>query len=67
MQKHSLEFGKKEMVLKYACQTNQISRPNKVVTVMALIRECQPKTIEEVVEEIKQEINRLTNEKYEKI
>lgn len=43
--KHSLEFGKKEKVLNYACQTYQLSRPNKVGAVMALIRECQPKTI----------------------
>ncbi|MDR3236135.1 MAG: MjaI family restriction endonuclease, partial [Prevotellaceae bacterium] len=46
-QKHSLYFGKKEKVLNYACQTYQLSRPNKVGAVMALIRECQPKTIEE--------------------
>ncbi len=45
--KHSLEFGKKEKVLNYACQTYQLSRPNKVGTVMALIRECQPQSIEE--------------------
>lgn len=45
--KHSLEFGKKEKVLNYACQTYQLSRPNKVGAVMALIRECQPQTIEE--------------------
>lgn len=45
--KYSLEFGKKEKVLNYACQTYQLSRPNKVGTVMALIRECQPQTIEE--------------------
>jgi hypothetical protein len=43
----SKEFGKKEKVLNYATQTYQLSRPNKVGTVMALIRECQPKTIEE--------------------
>src|SRR3989339_1918701 len=46
-QKHSMEFGKKEKVLNYACQTYQLSRPNKVGAVMALIRECQPKTIQE--------------------
>lgn len=45
--KHSLEFGKKEKVLNYTCQTYQLSRPNKVGAVMALIRECQPNTIEE--------------------
>jgi len=46
-EKYSLDFGKKEKVLNYACQTYQLSRPNKVGTVMALIRECQPNTIEE--------------------
>ena len=45
--KYSLDFGKKEKVLNYACQTYQLSRPNKVGAVMALIRECQPKSIEE--------------------
>ena len=44
-QRHSLDFGKKEKVLNYACQTYQLSRPNKVGSVMALIRECQPNTI----------------------
>jgi hypothetical protein len=44
---HSLDFGKKEKVLNYACQIYQLSRPNKVGAVMALIRECQPRTIEE--------------------
>jgi hypothetical protein len=47
MKKYSKEFGKKEKVLNYACQTYQLSRPNKVGAVMALIRQCQPKTIEE--------------------
>ena len=46
-QKYSMEFGKKEKVLNYTCQTYQLSRPNKVGAVMALIRECQPKTIQE--------------------
>jgi hypothetical protein len=45
--RHSLDFGKKEKVLNYACQTYQLSRPNKVGAVMALIRECQPNTINE--------------------
>jgi hypothetical protein len=45
--KYSLDFGKKEKVLNYATQTYQLSRPNKVGAVMALIRECQPQTIEE--------------------
>lgn len=47
LKKYSMEFGKKEKVLNYACQTYQLSRPNKVGAVMALIRECQPQTIEE--------------------
>jgi len=47
IKRYSKEFGKKEKVLNYACQTYQLSRPNKVGTVMALIRECQPKTIEQ--------------------
>jgi len=45
--RYSQEFGKKEKVLNYACQTYQLSRPNKVGTVMALIRQCQPKSLEE--------------------
>ncbi|MDD2595536.1 MAG: MjaI family restriction endonuclease [Bacteroidales bacterium] len=47
IKRYSLNFGKKEKVLNYACQTYQLSRPNKVGAVMALIRECQPQTIEE--------------------
>ena len=47
IKKYSLEFGKKEKVLNYACQTYQLSRPNKVGAVMALIRECQPQTFEQ--------------------
>lgn len=43
----SNEFGKKEKVLNYATQTYQLSRPNKVGTVMALIRGCQPKSFKE--------------------
>jgi hypothetical protein len=46
-QKYSMEFGKKEKVLNHANQTYQLSRPNKVGAVMALIRECQPRTIDE--------------------
>lgn len=47
MIRYSKEFGKKEKVLNYATQTYQLSRPNKVGAVMALIRECQPKTFDE--------------------
>lgn len=47
MEQYSKDFGKKERVLNYACQTYQLSRPNKVGAVMALIRECQPSTYEE--------------------
>ena len=42
-----MSFGKKERVLNYACQTYQLSRPNKVGAVMALIRDCQPASFEE--------------------
>lgn len=47
MKRYSREFGKKEKVLNYTTQTYQLSRPNKVGAVMALIRECQPKTIKQ--------------------
>ncbi len=47
MKRYSKDFGKKEKVLNYATQTYQLSRPNKVGAVMALIRKCQPKTFEE--------------------
>lgn len=47
IENYSKNFGKKEKVLNYACQTYQLSRPNKVGSVMALIRECQPKSITE--------------------
>ncbi len=47
MNKYSMNFGKKERVLNYACQTYQLSRPNKVGAVMALIRDCQPASFEE--------------------
>jgi hypothetical protein len=45
--RYSKDFGKKEKVLNYTCQTYQLSRPKKVGAVMALIRECQPKTIKD--------------------
>jgi hypothetical protein len=47
MTQYSHSYGKKEKVLNYACQTYQLSRPNKVGAVMSLIRECQPKSIQE--------------------
>jgi len=47
MKTYSKNFGKKEKVLNYACQNYQLSRPNKVGAVMSLIRDCQPKSIEE--------------------
>lgn len=47
MEKYSMEFGKKEHVLNYACQLYQLSRPAKVGAVMSLIRECQPSSYEE--------------------
>lgn len=45
--RYSKEFGKKEKVLNYTSQTYQLTRPHKVGTVMALIRECQPESFEE--------------------
>jgi hypothetical protein len=47
LKKYSMDFGKKEKVLNYACQTYQLSRPKKVGAVMALIRECQPSNLQE--------------------
>ena len=44
--KYAKPFGKKK-VLNYASNTYQLTRPNKVDAVMALIRECQPKALEE--------------------
>ena len=46
-QRYSKDFGKKEKVLNYACQTYQLSRPKNVGAVMALIRDCQPKSLED--------------------
>ena len=46
-EKYAKSFGKKEKVLNYASNIYQLTRPNKVGEVMALIRECQPKTFEE--------------------
>lgn len=45
--KFAKSFGKKEKVLNYASNTYQLTRPRKVGAVMALIRECQPKSYEE--------------------
>ena len=47
IKKYAKPFGKKEKVLNYASNTYQLTRPNKVDAVMALIRECQPKAMEE--------------------
>lgn len=45
--KSAKPFGKKEKVLNYTSNAYQLTRPSKVGAVMALIRECQPKTFEE--------------------
>jgi MjaI restriction endonuclease len=45
--KYAKPFGKKEKVLNYTSNAYQLTRPNKVGAVMALIRECQPRTFEE--------------------
>lgn len=47
IKKFAKPFGKKEKVLNYASNTYQLTRPSKVDAVMALIRECQPKVLEE--------------------
>jgi hypothetical protein len=47
IKKYAKPFGKKEKVLNYASNTYQLTRPNKVDAVMSLIRECQPKALEE--------------------
>lgn len=45
--KHAKLFGAKEKVLNYTSNTYQLTRPNKVGAVMALIRECQPSALDE--------------------
>ena len=40
MEKCSMELGKKEHVLNYACQLYQSSHHNKIRAIMALIRDC---------------------------
>lgn len=45
--KHSKDFGSKEMVLNYANGKWGLTKTHKVGEVMALIRECQPRTFEE--------------------
>ena len=47
IKKYGKSFGKKEKVLNYASNTYQLTRPSKVGEVMALIRECQPRALEE--------------------
>lgn len=45
--KYAKPFGAKEKVLNYSSNTYQLTRPNKVGAVMALIRECQPTALQE--------------------
>ncbi|MGD9489066.1 MAG: MjaI family restriction endonuclease [Calditrichaceae bacterium] len=47
IKKVAKSFGKKEKVLNYTSNTYQLTRPKKVGEVMALIRECQPKSFDE--------------------
>ncbi|MBW1616406.1 MAG: MjaI family restriction endonuclease [Deltaproteobacteria bacterium] len=47
IKKYAKPFGKKEKILNYSSNTYQLTRPNKVGAVMALIRDCQPKVLEE--------------------
>lgn len=58
-QRRSMDFGRKEHVLNYACQTYQLSRPTKVGAVMALIRECQPACFDE---RMKQSFHKFSEE-----
>lgn len=46
-QRRSMDFGRRERVLNYACQTYQLSCPSKVGAVMELIRRCQPTCFDE--------------------
>ena len=45
--KYAKPFGAKEKVLNYTSNTYQLTRPNKVGAVMALIRDCQPTALDE--------------------
>jgi len=47
MERYRKHFGKKEKILNYASNTYQLTRPTKVGAVMALIRDCQPSSLEE--------------------
>ncbi len=47
VKKYAKSFGKKEKVLNYTSQTYQLTRPNKVGAVMALIRDCQPNILDD--------------------
>lgn len=47
IKKYSKSFGKKEKVLNYTSNIYQLTRPSKVGEVMALIRQCQPKSLKE--------------------
>ncbi len=46
-ERYSKNFGKKERVLNYTNQTYHLTRPYKVGTVMAYIRECQPTSFDD--------------------
>jgi hypothetical protein len=47
MKKYSKDFGNKEFLLNYVNRRWGLTKTNKVGTVMALIRECQPSSLEE--------------------
>jgi hypothetical protein len=47
MENYKKDFGKKERILNFASNNYQLTRPAKVGAVMALIRECQPSSLEE--------------------
>lgn len=50
MKKYSKDFGNKEFLLNYTNRRWGLTKTTKVGEVMALIRECQPKTFEEWTE-----------------
>ena len=47
IKKYAKDFGNKEKALNHTTQRFQLTRPNKVGAVMALIRESQPKSLQE--------------------
>ena len=70
IKKVSKDFGKKEFLLNYTNRRWGLTKTTKVGAVMALIRECQPKSYKEweawyfaktILSEIQKEIKQLKN------